>query len=307
MTNARFPIHFESTPPPVRICALCAATVLAAATLLAAGSASAQTVSQSGNPPIDPQKIVRDASWNELHAKSPGRSFSYVLHKVDPKGSTVKQIFETKDGDVARLLSKDGKPLPPDEEQAEIDRLNHLLAHPEVQEHRHKKEQEDSARGDEMVRMLPDAFLFNYEGMIEGPNGPCYRLSFKPNPAFTPPDREGEVYHGMVGELWVGQAQLRLAKIDAHLISDVNFGWGVLGKLYQGGSILVQNSDVGLHHWETTHMKLQLQGKLLMMKSVDYSTTEDSSDFKVQAQELGYQEAIRLLQKTPTTSVVAAK
>jgi hypothetical protein len=69
----------------------------------------------------------------------------------------------------------------------------------------------------------------------------------------------------------------------------------------------VQNSDVGLNHWETTHMKLQLQGKLLMMKSVDYSTTEDSSDFKVQAQELGYQDAIRLLQKTPTTSIVAAK
>jgi hypothetical protein len=307
MANARFPIHFQSTPPTVRLCVLSTVILLAAATLLAAAAASAQAVPANGDPPVDPQKIVRDASWNELHAKSPGRSFSYVLHKLDPKGSTVKQIFETKDGDVARLLSKDGKPLPPEEEQAELDRLNHLLAHPEVQEHRHKKEQEDSARGDEMVRMLPDAFLFHYEGMIEGPNGPCYRLSFKPNPAFTPPDREGEVYHGMVGELWVDQAQLRLAKIDAHLISDVNFGWGVLGRLYKGGSILVQNSDVGLNHWETTHMKLQLQGKLLMMKSVDYSTTEDFSDFKVQAQELGYQEAIRLLQKTPTTSVVAAK
>jgi hypothetical protein len=307
MANARFPIHFQSTPPTVRLCVLSTVILLAAATLLAAAAASAQAVPANGDPPVDPQKIVRDASWNELHAKSPGRSFSYVLHKLDPKGSTVKQIFETKDGDVARLLSKDGKPLPPEEEQAELDRLNHLLAHPEVQEHRHKKEQEDSARGDEMVRMLPDAFLFHYEGMIEGPNGPCYRLSFKPNPAFTPPDREGEVYHGMVGELWVDQAQLRLAKIDAHLISDVNFGWGVLGRLYKGGSILVQNSDVGLNHWETTHMKLQLQGKLLMMKSVDYSTTEDSSDFKVQAQELGYQDAIRLLQKTPTTSIVAAK
>src|ERR1700691_120350 len=262
---------------------------------------------QNGNPTVDPKKIVRDASWNELHSKSPGRSFRYRQHKVDPKGSTVKEIVETKDGDVARLIEKDGRPLPQEEEQAEIDRLNNLLAHPEVQEHRHKKEQEDSARGDEMVRMLPDAFLYTFDGMVEGPNGLCYRLQFKPNPAFTPPDREGEVYHGMVGELWVDQAQLRLVKIDAHLISDVNFGWGVLGRLYKGGSILVQNADVGLHHWETIHMKLQLQGKLLMMKSVDYSTTEDFSDFKVQPQELGYQEAIRLLQKSPTTSQVAAK
>jgi len=40
---------------------------------------------------------------------------------------------------------------------------------------------------------------------------------------------------------------------------------------------------------------------------VDYSTTEDFSDFKVQQQELGYQEAIRLLQKGPSTAQVAAK
>jgi hypothetical protein len=260
---------------------------------------------QNETPATDPQKIVRDASWNELHAKPPGRSFSYRQRKVDAKETVVKEIYETKDGDVARLIERDGKPLSSDEEQAELDRLNHLLAHPEVQEHRHKKEQEDSARGDEMVRMLPDAFLFTDDGTVQGPSGPCYRLQFRPNPAFTPPDREGEVYHGMVGELWVDKGQLRLAKIDAHLISDVNFGWGVLGRLFKGGSILVQNSDVGMNHWETIHMKLDLRGKVLMMKSVDFSTTEDYSDFRMQQQELGYQEAIRLLKKIPAEQVAS--
>jgi hypothetical protein len=279
------------------------ASVLLPALLLSAGAGLG--LGQNDAPAVDPAKIVRDASWNELHATKPGRSFRYLQHKVEPKGSSVKEIVETKDGDVARLIEKDGKPLSTDDEHAELDRLNHLLAHPEVQEHRHKKEQEDSARGDEMVRMLPDAFLFTSDGMVEGPNGPCYRLQFKPNPAFTPPDREGEVYHGMVGELWVDKGQLRLVKIDAHLISDVNFGWGVLGKLFKGGSILVENSDVGLHHWETMHMKLQLQGKLLMMKSVDFSTTEDYSDFQVQPEELGYQEAIRLLQKASSAQVAS--
>jgi hypothetical protein len=297
-----FSKHFRSVLAPL------AAFVLAGSVFPGSpAAASGQTLSQNGNPAIDPAKIVRDASYNELHSPKPGRSFSYRQHKVDAKGSMVKEIVETKDGDVARLIEKNGKPLPPEDEQAEIDRLNNLLAHPEIQEHRHKKEQEDSARGDEMVRMLPDAFLYTFDGMVEGPSGLCYRLKFRPNPAFTPPDREGEVYHGMVGELWVDRSQLRLAKIDAHLISDVNFGWGVLGRLYKGGSILVQNADVGLHHWETIHMKLNLQGKLLMLKSIDYSTTEDFSDFKIQPQELGYQEAIRLLQKTPGSAQVASR
>jgi hypothetical protein len=299
MSGMRFLRRWQSFPHP------CKSGALGLALLLAAGAAGGQTVPPSVNQALDPQKIVRDASWNELHATSPGHSFRFRQHKLDPKGSTVKEIFETKDGDVARLIEKDGKPLPPDEEQAEMERLNNLLAHPELQEHRHKKEQEDGARGDEMVRMLPDAFLFTADGTVDGPNGPCYRLKFRPDPAFAPPDREGQVYHGMVGELWVDKAQMRLVKIDAHLISDVNFGWGVLGRLYKGGSILVENADVGLHHWETTHMKLQLQGKIMMMKSVDFSTTEDYSNFQMMPQELTYQEAIRLLQTHPSAQVAS--
>ncbi len=267
--------------------------------LLATGTGVAQSKSHNGNLAVDPAALVRDASWNELHPTSPGRSFSYRQHKVDPKGSTVKVLFETKDGDVARLFERNGKPLSSAEEQAENDRLVNLLEHPEVQQHRHKKEQEDSGRGDKMVRMLPDAFLFTLDGTVPGPNGPAYRLRFKPDPAFNPTDREGDVYHGMEGELWIDKAQHRLVKIDAHLVADVNFGWGVLGKLYKGGSILVENADVGLHHWETTHLQLKLQGKLLLMKSVDFSTTEEFTDFQVQDKQLNYQEAIRLLQKIP--------
>lgn len=250
---------------------------------------------QSVDPTQDPGKIVQDASWNELHPHGPPHPFRYRLLKIDPKASTLKEIVETNDGDVARLLEKDGKPLTAEEEQAEIERLNQLLTHPKIQEHRHKKEQEDSARGDEMVKMLPDAFIYTYQGTVPGPSGPCYRVTFEPNPAFSPPDREGEVYHGMEGELWIDKTQLRLARIDAHLISDVNFGWGVLGSLYKGGSITVEDDDVGTGHWETRHMKLTLRGKILMLKPVDFSTTEEASDFHAVPPDMGYQDAVRLL------------
>ena len=250
---------------------------------------------QSIDPIENPAKVVQDASWNELHPNGPPHPVRYRLLKSDPKTSTLKEIVETKDGDVARLLEKNGRPLTAEEEHAELDRLNELLTNPKLQEHRHKKEQEDSTRGDEMVKMLPDAFIYTYRGMVAGPSGPCYRVTFEPNPAFTPPDREGEVYHGMEGELWIDKAQLRLSRIDAHLISNVNFGWGVLGTLYKGGNILVEDADVGMGHWETQHLKLNLRGKLLMMKPVDFSTTEESSDFHTISSAIGYEDAVRLL------------
>ena len=39
------------------------APILTVALLLSTGAAA-----QTGNPAVDPQKIVRDASWNELHS-----------------------------------------------------------------------------------------------------------------------------------------------------------------------------------------------------------------------------------------------
>src|SRR5258707_11330430 len=97
--------HFRSVSAPL------GASLLAGALFLGtAMAASGQSLSQNGNSAIDAAKIVRDASYNELHSTKPGRSFSYRQRKVDPKGTTVKEIVETKDGDVARVIEKNGKP-----------------------------------------------------------------------------------------------------------------------------------------------------------------------------------------------------
>jgi hypothetical protein len=261
----------------------------------------AATQANSGGA-VDPAALVRRAAQNELRPLSSPYPVRFKLRKQDDKGITTKEIVETKDGDVARLIAKNDKPLAPDEEKAELDRLNNLLAHPEIQEHRHKREQEDSGREDEMTRLLPDAFLYTDLGIVSGPNGPAYRLSFKPNPSFKPPDREAEVYHGMEGELWIDQAQERIVKLDAHLIDDVEFGWGILGKLYKGGSLTIEQQDIGHHHWEPTMMKLNLTGIALMVKPLSYQTTETSTDFQPVPLNMGYQDAVHMLLKSDTAT-----
>jgi len=268
------------------------ALLVAVAAVSLAGVAAAQVTPEAAA--ADPLALVRRASKNEL-APGGGHPYKYKLHKIDDGKINTKEIVETKDGDVARLIAVNDKPLSPEAQQAEIDRLNNLLAHPEIQEHRHKKEQEDSNRENEMIRLLPDGFLYHFEGMVEGPNGPAFRLTFKPNPNFQPPDREAEVYHGMAGELWIDQREERIVKLQAHLIADVDFGWGILGKLYKGGSILVEQKDVGDGKWEGTHMKLNLHGKALMIKTLTFETTEDASDFEPVPAQWSYKEAVHML------------
>lgn len=243
----------------------------------------------------DPAALVRRATHNELATSGPGQAVRFKLRKADDKNITTKEIVETKDGNVARLIAIGDKPLTSDQEKAEADRLAKLMSDPSIQAHRQKREKEDNDRANKMLKLLPDAFLYTYTGMVDGPNGPCYRLTFKPNPNFNPPDRESEVYHGMAGEMWIDKNQERLVKLNAHLIDDVEFGWGILGRLYKGGTLLVEQADVGGHHWETTHMKLNLTGKALLFKNLRFNTTEDAYDFQPIAQ-MGYREAIKLLQ-----------
>ncbi len=289
--------------PPVASAADCLRLglgLLGAACLVTAaclGQSPAELTHAPSGPP-DARTIVQHASYNELHAGNGPHPFAYTVHSTDGSKRTTKRIMETRDGDMTRLLEQDGHPLDADKNAAELARLNKLRDNPDDQLRRHKKAQADSMREDEMVRLLPEAFLYTYKGMVPGPNGPCYRLAFAPNPDFHPPDRQAEVYHGMAGELWIDSAQQRMARLDAHMIADVNFGWGVVGRLFKGGTILVEQKDVGQGHWETTHQRLHLTGKILLVKDLDIDSTDDSSDF-APVPDAGYQAAIAMLEKTP--------
>jgi hypothetical protein len=58
----------------------------------------------------------------------------------------------------------------------------------------------------------------------------------------------------------------------------------------------VVQQDVGDNHWETLHLKLNLTGKILMVHSVTFQSTEDTSDYKPVSNTLTYKDAIRILE-----------
>jgi hypothetical protein len=249
--------------------------------------------------PIDPTALVRRAIQHRMDAGRNHRPLRYLLRKMDGPHDTTKDIIETGDGDVARLVALHAQPLSVQAAQAEMDRLHTLAAHPEIQEHRRQREQKDANRVNRLMQQLPDAFLYRFEGMVGcGAAGQCYRLSFSPNPSFSPPDVEAAIFRGMAGEVWIDQAQERLTRLDAHLIANVDFGWGIIGKLDKGGTIQIEQADIGGHDWEVTSLKLNLQGKALMVKSIDFQIAEQASHFSLVPDGVDYRKAIQLLEKS---------
>ncbi len=274
--------------------ATCAAVALVASVF--AASAAAQATAS-----VDPVALVRRAVELRLEEEKSHRPVRYVLRKTDGNHETTKEIIETKDGDVARLIAINGQPLTAEQEQAEMNRLDTLSAHPELQERRHRSEKKDAARIDQLVGMLPDSELYHLEGMVSCGASQCYRLSFTPNPNFETPNIEAEVLRGFAGEVWIEETQQRLVRLDAHLVREVSVGFGILGRLNEGGTMELQQEFEGdAQEWQPTVLKMNLSGKALMVKTVNIRINEVASDFAPVPPDLGYRDAIAMLKKPGT-------
>jgi len=247
--------------------------------------------------PLDGTALVRRAVQHRLDSGKTHRPMQYVIRKVDARTDSTKFMIETRDGDVARLIALNGKPLSSDADKTDLARLDNLAQHPELQEHTRKNEQEETDRVNHILGLLPDALLYQFEGMVPCPSGLCYRLSFKPNPNFTPPDIEANILTGVDGEVWIDQVQERLTRLDAHFIKNVEIGFGILFKLNKGGTVSLQQANVGNNDWELTGLTIHVTGKILMLKSFSNQITEEMNHYSPVAPGLNYRDAIQLLKK----------
>jgi hypothetical protein len=252
--------------------------------------------------PEQAQALLDRALQNELNAaEDAGHPMRYTLRKTTPRLTTTKVIFETKDGEVARLIAIDDKPLSAADEQKEQARLDSLLENPGLERHRKQSEDADAARALKVLHALPTAFLYQYAGSMETPAGAVERFTLRPNPAFTPPDLETEVLTAMSGEIRIDPRSERVTRLEAHLDHDVEFGWGILGRMYKGGWITIDQADVGGGVWRSVRLQMAMSARVVFRTRV-FDTTEEESEFAPLPVGLSYAQAIARMREEPSAA-----
>lgn len=235
---------------------------------------------------INPTELVKAAVAHEVSANNDS-SIKHMFRSVKqtPQGSTTRLYVETKEAMAGMTIAYNDKPLSPDQIQGETNRLAALENSPEQLKHKHAQEQENADRTMRIVKALPDAFLFTYDGEAHGndeygKNGaPLVRLKFRPNPAYQSPSHTEQVLEGMEGVVMIDLSERRIAQIDGTLFKEVGFGWGILGHLDKGGHFLVEQRDVGNGSWEVSRMSLGFTGKVLLVKTLSIKSDELFTDF----------------------------
>jgi len=287
---------------PICIIALAAAFL---GPLPAANPASSaqDTVSALSVPARD---WAADCATNEvLVIQHPGSYLRYRMHVVDDKGDQLRDQIETPDGSVARLIERDGRPLTPDEDSAERDRLTYLMNSPAVFARHIKSETANKKYGIDLLKLMSDAMLWTYTpnqpqlpGQAAG-DPPLVVLDFKPNPKWSPPNIPSESLTGFEGRVWIDPRTRRMVRLEGDLFQPVNIGWGMVGHLYPGGKVLMEQTNAAPQRWIVDHIDMQFAVRVLMLKTVKVHSRYDTPAVFQTVPAMTYQQAIKMLLDTP--------
>jgi len=269
-----------------------------------ASAAQQQNASAPGTPSsllgAPPRALIADVAANEVRAiRHPDSYLRYRMHTLDEKGDRVRDIIESRDGAVARLMLKDGKPLTEEEDQAERARLNDMIASPSVFARHAHTDQTGKKLATDLIQLMPDAMLYTYspgQPQIESPNGPHQVvLDYTPNPGWSPPNTTAEALTGLQGRMWIDAKTHQLLRMEGTVFRTVNFGWGMLAHVYPGGKLALDQTTVGGNRLIFTRFVEHVKVRALLLKTLDVNATIEASAFQTLPRPLTFQDATRLL------------
>jgi hypothetical protein len=224
--------------------------------LLLAASAGAQETSP-----------VEKMAANEVTARQHRPNFFYVSEeRSDRTGGHLwkENVVELTDGPLRRLIAIDNRPLTPGEADAEQHRIDNLVSHPDDFRRQNQAHKDDEARATQLLQLLSTAFVLTPNGEVNG----CLRFTFQPKPDFHPSSYQERVAHEMAGTVSLKQPEDRLCTLDATILHPVEFGYGVLGHIDQGGHFSLARKQIDATNWKSDRISVHVSGRILMLKSL---------------------------------------
>jgi len=251
--------------------------------------------------PTQASSLVHEVVYNELHDHERHGYWRYWIQRRTQAGTLLHEQIETSDGPITQLIRLNGQPLNPESTRDEQARLAHLLSSPSEQARHRKEYLEDEKRIGRILSLLPDAFAYTDAGEEDGRR----HLRFRPNPNYSAHSIEARVFHAMSGDLWLDSSDKHLARLDGHLEENLDFGFGILGRIYKGGWFRLERAQAGSTDWKTVRLEVHMTGRAILFKTIARETSETRGGFIPVPEGISLQQGLQLLQQ-PNPKVTSA-
>jgi len=242
----------------------------------------------------DPVRLVREVVYNELHDHDRHGFWRYWIEHHGDKGTQIEEQVETVDGPVNRTLLTNGQRLDAEHEQLEEAKLRDLMNSPSEQASRRQAYREDEKRIGRILALLPDAFIFHEAGMESG----ILHLRYSPNSNYCAHSIEARVFRRMSGDLWLDTQLKRMRRLEGRLDDNVDFGFGMLGRVNKGSWFRMVRTQVSPTDWKTERLEVHMSGKALLLKTIAQDVSEVRGGFESVPANMSFLQGMQLLKQT---------
>ena len=219
----------------------------------------------------DTRELVRQAVANELTQPFLAENCTYQYHReVSGKHETLLMVRSNDGLLLGKVVRVDNVPLPEDEARKEDDRLRHLLNDSAAQQQQRRKQQRVEHYIRELIQAMPQAFRYT-ETKIESSadGGRLIHLAFEPALDYRPPSTELELMRGLSGVMVIHEQKKRIMRLEAHVFREIDFGWGILIQVNQGGSLLLEREPASPPGSDVRVFSLNIDGRILLLKKLN--------------------------------------
>jgi hypothetical protein len=237
------------------------------------------------------KELMADACYNELQQRKQDPLWASQVLRRSGGHVYLEKELETAGGPVHRLLLIDGHEPSPSERRQDDVRLRKLMNDPNAREAMKKARGADERKVDDLLRVIPDAFLFQDQGK----QGGLEKLGFSPNPTYKPKSYEETTLHAMSGTVLIDLQEKRLVEISATLTQQVEVGHGLIGSLKKGGMIEVKRTRLSAGIWKTSSTRIDINGHIVLLKSISKKQDETQSNFTPEAPDMTIEHALEKL------------
>lgn len=235
-------------------------------------------------------ELVNGVISNELTDRQELLKWIFVIERRAGNETLTQEQVETQEGPLYRLLAIDGTVLNPVQRQEDDARIGRLMRDPSPLQKLKQAQNDDEQKLQKLLNLMPRAFLYDYDGAEEN----LVRVKFRPNPDYTPASYAERVIHNLAGTMLIDPERKRMTKIAGSLVSRVEFGYGLLGRI-DSGTVEIGRVEVGPRQWKTAFINIHFSGRVALFKTMSKDQYEKRSEFREVASDLSLSDGKELL------------
>lgn len=242
----------------------------------------------------DAREIVRRSTEEHTRANKLAENYTFIERQeergldshghVDHRAAKSYDITLTEGSPYRRLIARNDKPLPADEERKERQNLEKSIAQrrAETPEQREKRLADWRRRREherEFLREVPDAFDFRMAGdqIVDGRR--VYVIDATPRPGYKPKTAVGKFLPKIKGRLWIDAETYDWVKTEAVTTDTVSF-MGFALRLSPGTRFTILQERVNDEIWLPKRIFVAAQARILLFKKLSSELEITFSDYK---------------------------